>query len=171
MNTWKPIPGYPGYHASKDGQIAQWRRTGRGPYMRYLKPSALKSGHMLVSVTDEQGKSHRRYVHRLVLLAFVGEPEPGMYACHYDDDPSNNALANLRWDTPKGNGADNARNGRSGKVLKVKPIDIHADWSDSRVALAEHHNAILDRVAELQRERATLILELDDLITALKDES
>lgn len=170
--SWAPIPGYPGYEASTDGHIAHWHRSGRHlPYRRYLKPSALKSGHMLVTVTDDAGKTHRRYVHRLVLMAFVGVPEPGMYACHYDDDPSNNHLSNLRWGTAADNGADHRRTTRSGKVLKVQPVDIHDGWSNSRVALAERHNALLDQIADLQRQRATLIHELDTIREQLQTES
>jgi hypothetical protein len=54
-------------------------------------------------------------VHRLVLLAFVGPAPEGMEGCHWDDDPLNNHLSNLRWGTPGDNGLDCVRNGNNWK--------------------------------------------------------
>ena len=48
-----------------------------------------------------------RSVHRIVLETFVGPCPPGMQACHFPDrNPHNNAISNLRWDTPKKNYKD-----------------------------------------------------------------
>jgi hypothetical protein len=47
----------------------------------------------------------------LVLEAFVGPCPDGLEACHWDDDPTNNRLSNLRWDTSIANKRDMARNG------------------------------------------------------------
>jgi hypothetical protein len=50
-------------------------------------------------------------VHRLVLETFVGSCPEGMEGCHGDGDKTNNALLNLRWDTPKSNTCDRIRHG------------------------------------------------------------
>jgi hypothetical protein len=50
-------------------------------------------------------------VHHLVLEAFVGPRPAGHEAAHGDGDKTNNALANLRWATPKENAADRYRHG------------------------------------------------------------
>jgi hypothetical protein len=55
------------------------------------------------------GRNH--FLHRLILLAFVGPCPPGKECCHYDGDPANNRLENLRWDTRKSNAADRTRHG------------------------------------------------------------
>ncbi len=60
---------------------------------------------------SREGQNHPRLVHRLILLAFVGECPDGLQACHYDGDKSNCRLSNLRYDTPKGNAADKVRHG------------------------------------------------------------
>lgn len=57
------------------------------------------------------GRRFERCVHHLVLEAFVGPRPAGMQGCHRDDDPRNNALDNLRWDTPAGNKSDAVRRG------------------------------------------------------------
>lgn len=43
------------------------------------------------------------FVHRLVLMAFVGPPPAGYVCDHKDGSPSNNRLDNLEWVTHKEN--------------------------------------------------------------------
>ena len=53
------------------------------------------------------GADRKQYrLHCLVLEAFVGPRPAGMQGCHGDNNKDNNALLNLRWDTPKGNITD-----------------------------------------------------------------
>ena len=51
-------------------------------------------------------------VHRAILEAFVGVSE-GSYALHWDDNPLNNTLENLRWGTASENAYDRERNKRA----------------------------------------------------------
>lgn len=51
-------------------------------------------------------------VHRLVALAFIGDPPDGMQVCHCDGDAFNNKPENLRYDTSAANHADKALHGR-----------------------------------------------------------
>jgi len=74
----------------------------------------------VVSLSKGTDKQKLVKVHRLVLLAFVGAPPKGMEACHYDGDPQNNNLSNLRWDTAKENWVDRKRHGRIGSTLQQK---------------------------------------------------
>jgi hypothetical protein len=53
----------------------------------------------------------RKHISKIVLEAFVGPCPPKMECCHWDDDRSNNALSNLRWDTHAANKMDAFRNG------------------------------------------------------------
>lgn len=57
-------------------------------------------------------RAFKKAIHRLVCEAFCGPPQPGLFACHYDDNKDNNHASNLRWDTPKGNCHDRKRNGK-----------------------------------------------------------
>lgn len=108
----------PGYCVGDDGTVwSCWKRLslGRGygttsvlsNQWHQLKPRPNHSGHMQVDL----GWHDRRIVHRLVLESFVGPCPPGMEACHWDGDPGNNKLTNLRWDTRKANAADMVRHG------------------------------------------------------------
>jgi hypothetical protein len=116
---WLPVVGYEGeYEVSDLGRVRSFSRmvyAGRGW-------ERLQAGRLLKARTDHRGrptvglcrngKQHRRPLHHLVLEAFVGLRPPGMECCHYDDDPLNNKLENLRWDTKSANMRDQVRNGR-----------------------------------------------------------
>ncbi|WP_051233125.1 HNH endonuclease [Pseudonocardia asaccharolytica] len=59
-------------------------------------------------------------VHRLVLLAFVGEPpDDKPNALHRDDDPANNCVENLYWGTRSENTDDSVRNGSHVQARKA----------------------------------------------------
>lgn len=112
MSTWKPIPGYEDYEVSDAGHIAWNSPKGR----KMLRPGTNTSGHQTVGLYKD-GRRSKKYIHELVLLAHVGERPKGYVACHYDDQPANNTLDNLRWDTPRANLLDAIRNGRYDRLL------------------------------------------------------
>lgn len=94
---WKEIKNSGGdYLVSSRGRVKN-SRTGR-----VLKPFARgKTGHLGVQLP-----SGRKYVHVLVAEAFIGERPPGLEVCHGDNDPTNNDVSNLRWDTRSANVLD-----------------------------------------------------------------
>lgn len=109
---WRPIPGYPDYEASNLGRIRSMK-TGPGTRGRghILAANPSKDGYLRVNMRVA-GKGRVVRVHRLVLLAFKGEPaEPNLHGCHCDGDRTNNQLWNLRWDTISANAADTVRHG------------------------------------------------------------
>jgi hypothetical protein len=95
---WRDVgPDYPGYEVSNCGRVRN------ASTMRVLNPW----GHDRLAVglvNRHDGKQHKRFVHELVLEAFVG-PRPGdnYDGCHQDGDGHNNNLDNLRWDTHSNN--------------------------------------------------------------------
>jgi hypothetical protein len=101
MEIWKDVPGYEGHYQVSDAGNVRSLRLGR-----HLAITAQQSKHRSVRLSRKHF-----YVHALVLLAFVG-PRPirddglRVECRHLDGDPSNNALANLRWGTVKENRAD-----------------------------------------------------------------
>lgn len=110
---WLPVPSAPGYEASDRGRVRSVDRiVVRTDGVRARYPSRIrticrwKDGRHYVNLPGGT-----RRVHLLVLEAFVGPRPMGMEGCHRDDDQSNNALSNLRWDTPRENKLDVVRNG------------------------------------------------------------
>lgn len=102
---WRPVPGVDGYEVSVDGRVRSTPRTTLG-----LDGKAYHyRGRMLRGKRNTNGRVQyemrgRIYqAHRLVMLAFVGEPPGGLEVCHNDGNPSNNHLSNLRYDTHRNN--------------------------------------------------------------------
>lgn len=102
--TSRPIPGYDGYSVSRDGVMF-------GPGGR-MSPMVAESGHLYILTRQRVGVPGKLFVHRAILMAWVGPPPDGKpFAIHGDDDPSNNTLTNLRWGSRLDNAADRQRNG------------------------------------------------------------
>jgi hypothetical protein len=93
-----------------------------------LKPIGRACGHLSVNLHRARRKVPRSIRH-LVLEAFVGPCPPGLDCCHWDGDPANNRLENLRWDTCKSNCDDMLRHGtrRRGETAsraRLKEIEV-----------------------------------------------
>ena len=94
---WLPIPGHPGYDASSHGRIRSRREHRHRCTVRILKPSTTDRGYLKVNL----GRTRQMYVHRLVLLAFTGQPpRPDDHGDHLDWNRTNNRPENLRWLSP-----------------------------------------------------------------------
>ena len=100
----RPIPGFPHYAVTKDGQI--WK-SSEIP----LKYQKMKRGGYLRVTLSVNGIRKCVLVHRLVLEAFVGPCPAGMEACHNNGNPADNRLENLRWDTHLENMKDAVKQG------------------------------------------------------------
>ena len=104
--------GYRGYYASDRGTI--WSKR-RGALFK-LKPKIDGFGYHRVCVTREDKKQEWRFVHVLVLEAFIGPPPKGMECRHFPDrDPGNNRLTNLSWGTRSQNQRDRVHHGTSSR--------------------------------------------------------
>lgn len=97
---WKPIPGYEGlYEISNLGRVRGLASNSVG----LLASSFIERNRYCFVNLSKENKQRTLRVHRLVLLAFVGPPEPGQVCMHLDNNPRNNALSNLRWGSQKEN--------------------------------------------------------------------
>lgn len=109
MTEWKRIPGYEDhYEASHNGRIRSVERTrpfGRD-YKTFpsqeLKFSEDKDGYWKVGLTKE-GKKKRFFVHRLIAMTFLSNPNNLPVVNHLDGDKKNVAASNLEWTTNSGN--------------------------------------------------------------------
>ena len=81
LEEWRPIPGWPGSDASSMGRI-------RGPSGRVLRPSVnRKRGGYLSFHSRHFGTM---YVHKAVLMAFLGPKPDGAVTRHLDGNSTNN---------------------------------------------------------------------------------
>lgn len=123
--------GFPGYGVSSNGVVWSCRRNnprgrglgrgsrgGIGDKWKPLSPGGRTKkgrGHLQVSMVSKDGKIRSYPVHIIVLLVFVGPRPEGMNGCHNNDNPFDNRLSNLRWDTVSANRKDAYRNGGRGR--------------------------------------------------------
>ncbi|MFB9346154.1 NUMOD4 domain-containing protein [Streptomyces heliomycini] len=99
--TWRPIPGFDGwYDVSDAGRVRSWKvrgRPDRATEPTVLRDQAHKNGMRYVSLRRE-GRYVKCLVHRLVMLAFIGEPPEGeSLVIHLNKDPGDNRLPNLAY--------------------------------------------------------------------------
>lgn len=140
LERWLPIDGWPGYDVSDYGRIhsywgaggASKGRRGIGPRPRQVGGKAGKTGYCYVQLFRDDGRGRRQKwvpgIHVLVLQAFVGPRPPGMQACHYDGNRSNNRVDNLRWDTRAANTFDSVKHGTN-NFTKLAESDIPPLWA------------------------------------------
>lgn len=117
MNTneeWSPVVGYEGFYAvSSEGRIKSIVRRSRNG--RIIGGKVLRiadNGHGYKSVMFcVNYKKARRYVHRIVLEAFVGPCPEGMESRHMNGIRGDNRASNLQWSTHIDNVWDRDRHG------------------------------------------------------------
>lgn len=126
---WLPIVGYEGlYEVSDHGRVRSLGGTGlhgkpKSTRLRKLTPK--DSGHLQVDLWRDNSRRMRK-VHQLVLEAFIGpRPGHGYDGCHWDGDPANNHVSNLRWDTKLGNAADTRRHGTHNNTKRTHCLRGH----------------------------------------------
>ena len=99
---WKDIPGYEGlYEVSNTGRVRSLNYNGTGK-TKVMKLSTNKLGYKKVGLCKD-GKRKVYFIHRLVALAFIPNPNNYPIINHKDENPSNNAVWNLEWCTQKYN--------------------------------------------------------------------
>lgn len=104
MEIFKDIKGYPNYQISNYGRV--WNTNTQ----RYLKPSPKENGYMAVNMVAINGKRKKEYLHRLVAIAFIDNPDNLPQIDHIDRDRSNNKVENLRWVSSSQNQRNTANN-------------------------------------------------------------
>jgi hypothetical protein len=136
---WREVPGIAAYEVSSRGRIrrvAPYRSTFVG---RFLKPDRNRNGGHLMVRLSVDGKLRAFYVHRLVALAFIGEPpSPEHQIAHEDGCPDHNWVENISWKTAKQNCADQVRHGTDPSGER----NPNAVLTDLQVQLIRAHHAI-----------------------------
>ena len=127
--VWKDVVGYEGlYKVSDRGNVYSVERMdSRGNKIggRILRPTPNTKGYLQVQLC-ENGKSKKKYTHRLVLEAFLENPNNLPEVNHKDEDKTNNELSNLEWCTREYNNNHGTRTERVTQIQsrKVKGVNV-----------------------------------------------
>lgn len=110
----RDIPGYEKQYAvTEDGQVWSHKRN------KFLTPLPDKDGYLRVHLCNE-GKIKTFFIHRLVALTYIPNPEGKPTVNHKDEIKTNNHVSNLEWATVKENTNYGTRTQRANetKVLR-----------------------------------------------------
>lgn len=99
-------------HLKSSGKVIDQTTFVKG---KILSGQAVKDGHLWVALCD--GKTQRkRLIHRIVARTFIGKPPLGKpLVLHWNDDPTENSLYNIRYGSDMDNSKDRVLRGRAAK--------------------------------------------------------
>jgi|SRR5699024_5500918 len=157
---WKEISGYDGvYYVSNKGNVKsvdryvnygdKGKRFSKG---RVLKKSYNENNGYYSVALYKDGKSKRKYVHRLVAKHFVRNENNKPEVNHKDEVKTNNSYDNLEWVTRLEN---NIYNGRSKRISKKSTetktrLGIHKKAALKRSKKVKGHDPVTGLVTEYQ---------------------
>lgn len=125
---WKDIIGFEGYYQINEyGEVLSLRRNSM------MKPSKTANGYLQVELSVN-GTSKKFYVHRLVALNYLENPNNYKEINHIDHIKTNNHFSNLEWVTRKDNLEKMSRFYNNGFKTLCKNCnkEIHSSNADNK---------------------------------------
>lgn len=114
---WKPIPGLEKYEVCENGCVR------RKETQHIIPPQVNTAGYLRVILYDGR-KPVKYFVHRLVAMLYIPNPDNLPEVNHIDGDKFNNDVSNLEWCDR----TYNERHGRKKYPNKYKPFEVV--WED-----------------------------------------
>lgn len=146
---YRDIPGFPGYRIGNDGSLLSCRgifgRAAKDGRWKRLSPGKNQHGYFAARLSAPDGTRPMMFIHRLVLMAFVGPRPEGMICRHLNGNKTDNRPENLAWGTSQENGDDQRRLGEcprgqdhhGAKLSDDDVIDIRNRYSTGIVTQAQ----------------------------------
>ena len=128
MVIWKDVEGFEGiYKISNEGVVVGTPRRGAkgGPIKRFETTNGYEHYHLY-----KDGKLTQMYVHRMLAIHLIPNPENKPCVNHIDGNRMNNSLDNLEWVTYAEN---NEHAVRTGLVTNVGENHTKAKLTDQEV--------------------------------------
>ena len=158
------------YSIDREGNIYSHRRK---MYLTPVSVDGTKKGYRTVSLCNDEGKRKTFYIHRLVAMTFIENPENKSQVDHINEDRTDNRVENLRWCSGRENMNNeitlekvrvNARTLGQGKWLKngnfkeaKKPVycidlDITFESVNEAARYFQCHTSSISRVCQGKRK-------------------
>ena len=112
MEDYKVITDYPIYGVSRNGKIKNLTTN------KIMSETSHSRNHIVVTLRNN-GVVKLLYVHRLVALAYLENPNNYPFVDHIDQNPLNNNISNLRWASVSMNTRNTSKK-RRGNIFNVK---------------------------------------------------
>lgn len=148
QEIWKPIIGYEKtYEISNTGKVRSIDRVddlGKKRKERLQNPR-LRNGYPSVTLYKD-GKRIEHYIHRLVAIHFVENPNNYQIINHKDENRTNNSPDNLEWCTRKyntnyGTGIEKRAKKQMKKVNQYTPDGLFIKtWDSLKQATMAYYN-------------------------------
>lgn len=126
---WKPVVGFEGaYEVSSLGKLKRIADACGTHTGRIVRCSVVRRGYIRTALSYKS-KITWQFVHRIVAMAFIPNPENKPCVNHIDCCPSNNKVSNLEWVTYRENTTHAQENnriivGEQCTFTKLKSSDI-----------------------------------------------
>ena len=170
IEEWRPVVGYEDlYEVSDQGRVRSLdrlcksdKRSDQWMKGKILRPkiNPHRQNRCTVALT-RKGVPSYPYISRLVLTAFIGPAPEGHDAAHWDGDPTNNRLGNLRWATVSENMSDKKRHGTDPSGMRnamAKLTDEQALYIKRNYRRTSYHDSnALELARQFNISRAIVI--------------
>jgi hypothetical protein len=169
---WRAIDGYPLYEVSNLGRVRSWNRKGRGSERRQSEPRIMAPqddtrGYLHITLSG--GGQRRRYVHQLVLEAFVGPRGEHRDGRHIDGCRTNNVPSTLEWCSHAKNMDDQFAHGTRAlgakhgmaKLTDEQAREIYAANGETYKAIGARYGVSASVVCNIKKRRKWLHLWSD----------
>lgn len=97
----RPVPGYEGLYAvAQDGRVWSYpKSTGVSRHCGQWLAPWVTNGYLVVGLKHADGTKKKQYVHRIVAIAWVANPDASAfpYINHKDGNRGNPLASNLEW--------------------------------------------------------------------------
>ena len=117
VETFVKIDGFENYEVSNLGKVRNMKSG------KVLKPQLNRNGY-LMHLLYENNKQKHLYLHRIIAIAFIDNPEEKPCVNHIDENKLNNDLSNLEWCTVKENNIHGTRTKRVAEKCFKKVIQL-----------------------------------------------
>ena len=116
IEVFRNIKGYEGlYQVSNKGRVFSLKSR------KFLSPFITYNGYQKINLYNGNKKIKKEYIHRIVALVFIPNPEQKSQINHINEIKTDNSVKNLEWMTAKENVNYGNRNKKASKS-KNKPI-------------------------------------------------